>query len=109
MNRFLSKSQIQKLNQAGIRNLYDFITMMPSSLEETTPLESSLANDGARQSWRAMLKTFEKKQGNKALYWLLEFEMNGKSISAFYFANSSFIQKSLIKEEIYDVVLVKKK
>ena len=45
MNRFLSKSQIQKLNQVGIHDLYSFITMLPTTLEEIKPLNNVFDTD----------------------------------------------------------------
>jgi RecG-like helicase len=108
LTKLFSKSQIQNLAQVGYSSLYQLITMTPLGLEVIEPfLGGYVVDPKAKYFWRAVLTNAEKKLTNKAPYWYLTFTSNGRSISCYYFANTSFSHKVLIPNTEFDLILKK--
>ena len=118
LSTFLSKSQIEKLSQVGVRSLYDLIITMPLNLEQIESINSDnndnnfeLGNETDNKTkfeWKAKLVQIDQKQGKIKSYYLLKFNDNQKTISGFYFATASFVQKLLQIDTIYDLKMSKK-
>jgi RecG-like helicase len=105
-SKYLSANQISKLSIVGIKSIYELITLLPTGIEEILPLErNTQITDKIKYNWRAELINFQKKQGTRAVYWLLEFRSEGRLISVYYFANTSFTQSTLKIGGYYNLVL----
>jgi RecG-like helicase len=106
LHKLFSKSQVQNLSQVGYITLYQLITMTPLNLEVIEPFSGGgLSDPKTKYFWRANLISAEKKLSNRNPYWYLTFGAGGRTISCYYFANTSFSHKVLIPDTEFDLIL----
>lgn len=117
--KYLSKSQIQNLNLAGIDSLYALLIFLPYGVEKLEPIETYFGqnyitsfgeteNPEARTKYlfQAKLTTFTKNQGKTGqAYFYLIFQSNNRTINCYYFASSPYAAKNLVIGNEFQMIL----
>jgi RecG-like helicase len=118
-SKYLSKSQIQNLNLAGIGSLYELLIFLPYGLENLEPIENYFGQNyitsfGETDSiesktkylFQAKLITFTKNQGKTGqAYFYLTFQSSNRTVNCYYFASSPYAAKNLIVGNEFQMVL----
>ena len=105
MQRFLSKNQIQKLELHGIRTLWDLVTYFPYDLQSILPFDQYIGETKAKYLLQGELLDFQYRQNNRPYYLLTFRDSNNRIVSAFLFATSPYIIKTLEIGQTYQALL----
>jgi RecG-like helicase len=118
--KYLSKSQIQNLNIAGIHSLYELLIFLPYGLENLEPIENYFGKNyiddfgetensetKSKYIFQGKLITFTKNQGKTGQsYFYLTFQSQNRTVNCYYFASSPYAAKNLIIGNEFQMVLI---